>query len=87
MKLGDVVSSIEINIVKLTDYALLMCVVGFGLRMVGKTERLRNLGEIILGFGILFSQGNFFIPFDCLFQYFPLSNSRGSEKLRMYKLM
>ncbi len=39
---------------KLTDYALLMCAVGFGMRMLAKSERLRNTGEIILGFGILF---------------------------------
>jgi len=39
---------------KLTDYALLMIAVGFGMRMMGKTDRIRNIGEIILGFGILF---------------------------------
>ncbi len=39
---------------KLTDYALLMCAIGFALRMLGKTEKIRNSGEIILGFGILF---------------------------------
>ena len=39
---------------KLTDYALLMIAVGFGLRMLSKSERIKNIGEIILGFGILF---------------------------------
>jgi len=39
---------------KLTDYALLMIAVGFGMRMMGKTDNIRNIGEIILGFGILF---------------------------------
>lgn len=39
---------------KLTDYALLMCAIGFAMRMMGKTEKIRNSGEIILGFGILF---------------------------------
>ena len=39
---------------KLTDYALLMCAVGFAMRMMGKSEKLRNCGEILLGFGILF---------------------------------
>jgi phosphate:Na+ symporter len=39
---------------KLTDYALLMCAIGFTLRMLGKTEKIRDSGEILLGFGILF---------------------------------
>jgi phosphate:Na+ symporter len=39
---------------KLTDYALLMVAVGFLLRLVGKTEKTRAIGDIILGFGILF---------------------------------
>ncbi len=39
---------------KLTDYALLMCAIGFGMRMMGKSEKIRNCGEIVLGFGILF---------------------------------
>ncbi len=39
---------------KLTDYALLMCAIGFALRMLGKSEKIRNLGEVLLGFGILF---------------------------------
>ncbi len=39
---------------KLTDYALLMIAVGFGLQMFSKDENSRNVGEMILGFGILF---------------------------------
>ncbi len=39
---------------KLTDYALLMIAVGFGLRMFVKSEKVRILGEVIMGFGILF---------------------------------
>ena len=39
---------------KLTDYALLMVFIGAGLRMFARTERLRDIGDIILGFGILF---------------------------------
>jgi len=39
---------------KLTDYALLMVFIGAVMRMFAKTERVRNIGEIILGFGILF---------------------------------
>jgi len=39
---------------KLTDYALLMIAIGFGMQMVAKKDDLKNIGEIILGFGILF---------------------------------
>jgi phosphate:Na+ symporter len=39
---------------KLTDYALLMIVVGFGMQLVAKTDDIKNIGELILGFGILF---------------------------------
>ncbi len=39
---------------KLTDYAMLMIAVGFGLRMLGQGEKAKGIGEVILGFGILF---------------------------------
>jgi phosphate:Na+ symporter len=39
---------------KLTDYALLMIAVGFALRMFGRSEGAKGIGEIVLGFGILF---------------------------------
>jgi len=39
---------------KLTDYALLMIAVGFGLRMFAKQDNIRHIGDVILGFGILF---------------------------------
>jgi len=39
---------------KLTDYALLMIAAGFGLRMLGKSDRMKSIGDILLGFGILF---------------------------------
>ncbi|MCP3900328.1 MAG: Na/Pi cotransporter family protein [Desulfobacteraceae bacterium] len=39
---------------KLTDYALLMVAIGFLLKMLGKTQNSKNIGDIILGFGILF---------------------------------
>jgi phosphate:Na+ symporter len=39
---------------KLTDYALLMIAVGFGFKIFAKTDNTRNIGEAILGFGILF---------------------------------
>ncbi len=39
---------------KLTDYALLMIAIGFALHMFGKTQTTKNIGDVILGFGILF---------------------------------
>jgi phosphate:Na+ symporter len=39
---------------KLTDYALLMIAVGIGLRMLGESDNLKNTGDILLGFGLLF---------------------------------
>ncbi|MBU4129557.1 MAG: Na/Pi symporter, partial [Proteobacteria bacterium] len=39
---------------KLTDYALLMVAIGFAMKLAGKTERAKSVGDIILGFGILF---------------------------------
>lgn len=39
---------------KLTDYALLMIAVGFFMQMSSKKDNLKNIGEIILGFGLLF---------------------------------
>ncbi len=39
---------------KLTDYALLMIAIGFGLKFLSRHARVRDIGEAILGFGILF---------------------------------
>jgi len=39
---------------KLTDYALLMVAIGFCLKLMGKTEKSKSVGDIVLGFGILF---------------------------------
>ena len=39
---------------KLTDYALLILAIGFGFRMFGKSENLKSLGDVLLGFGMLF---------------------------------
>ena len=39
---------------KVTDYALLMIAVGFSLRFFAKNDNTQNIGELILGFGILF---------------------------------
>ncbi len=39
---------------KLTDYALLLIFIGAVLRMFARSDRVRSIGDIILGFGILF---------------------------------
>jgi len=39
---------------KLTDYALLMIAVGFGLRFMGKRRTFQDVGQVLLGFGLLF---------------------------------
>jgi len=39
---------------KLTDYALIMIAVGVGMQLFTKEDRIRSIGSIILGFGILF---------------------------------
>ena len=53
---ADIGTTITAQIIafKLTDYALMMIAIGFGLRMSAKNKHLRNIGEILLGFGILF---------------------------------
>ncbi len=39
---------------KLTDYALLMIAIGFGMKYMGRNQSWRNLGDVTLGFGLLF---------------------------------
>ena len=39
---------------KLTDYALPMIALGFATKLLGKKDSMRNLGNVLLGFGILF---------------------------------
>ncbi len=36
------------------DYALLIIAIGFGMHLIARKEKIKNIGEIILGFGILF---------------------------------
>jgi phosphate:Na+ symporter len=40
---------------KITTYSLPAIGVGFLIRMLGKSQRMRNIGSILLGFGILFT--------------------------------
>ncbi len=53
---ADIGTTITAQLVafKLTDYALLMIAVGFGLMMFGRNDNQKNIGESVLGFGILF---------------------------------
>jgi len=39
---------------KLTDYALLLIAVGFGMKFLSKRDKIRNIGDVVLGFGLLF---------------------------------
>ena len=39
---------------RFTDYALLMIAIGFAVRMFSKKDTVRHIGEVIMGFGILF---------------------------------
>ncbi len=39
---------------KLTDLALIMVSIGFGMRMFGKSQKIQSIGDILLGFGMLF---------------------------------
>ena len=39
---------------EITSYALLAVAIGFLMRMFGRTQKTRNIGQIVLGFGILF---------------------------------
>ncbi|MEN8199496.1 MAG: Na/Pi cotransporter family protein [Thermodesulfobacteriota bacterium] len=39
---------------KLTDSAMAMIVIGFGMRLLGKSDQVKSMGDILLGFGMLF---------------------------------
>jgi phosphate:Na+ symporter len=38
----------------LTDYAIMMIALGFGLRLLSKKDTLKNIGDSVFGFGLLF---------------------------------
>ncbi len=40
---------------KITTYSMPAIGVGFAIRMLGRTQKVRNIGSILLGFGILFT--------------------------------
>ncbi len=39
---------------KFTDYALLLAALGFAMRLFAKSDNMKNIGDVILGFGVLF---------------------------------
>ncbi len=60
---------------KITNYALPMVGVGFLISVLGKTQRTRSIGQVMIGFGILFLGINFMKEaFD------PLKDSQGVQE-------
>jgi phosphate:Na+ symporter len=53
---ADIGTTVTAQIIafKVTDYALIMIAIGFGFQVIPKEDNIRNLGEIIFGFGVLF---------------------------------
>ncbi|MCF7826596.1 MAG: Na/Pi cotransporter family protein [Candidatus Marinimicrobia bacterium] len=53
---ADIGSTVTAQLIafNLSDYALVMIILGFGISMFGKTDHQKNLGESLMGFGILF---------------------------------
>ncbi len=49
------VSILGIGAMKITTYALPAIGIGFLLRIAGRTQKIRSIGNIILGFGLLFT--------------------------------
>ncbi len=46
--------TVQLIAFKITDYALLMIAVGFLVQLISKSQKIKYLGQTILGFGILF---------------------------------
>ena len=62
-------------IFKITNYALPMVGVGFLINVLGKTERTRSIGQVMIGFGVLFLGIHFMKEaFD------PLKDSQGVQE-------
>ncbi|MBC8193368.1 MAG: Na/Pi cotransporter family protein [Candidatus Marinimicrobia bacterium] len=53
---ADIGSTVTAQLIafKVSDYALIMIILGFGISMFGKSDHQKNLGESLMGFGILF---------------------------------
>ncbi len=52
--IGTTIVVVMLSIKSITDIALLIVAAGFGLQMVGRTRKSREIGSIILGFGLIF---------------------------------
>jgi phosphate:Na+ symporter len=71
-----IVSISGIGAFKITAYALPSIGIGFLMRTIGKTVKVRNIGDIILGFGILFIGIGFLKD-----AFSPLQESEAVQKL------
>ena len=60
---------------KVTDYALPAVAIGFALHIFGRTQRSKNVGQILVGFGILFIGICFMKD-----AFIPLKESEGAHK-------
>jgi len=60
---------------KVTDYALPAVAIGFALQIFGRTQRSKNVGQILVGFGILFIGICFMKD-----AFSPLKESEGAHK-------
>jgi len=60
---------------KVTDYALPAVAIGFALQIFGRTQRAKNVGQILVGFGILFIGICFMKD-----AFSPLKESEGAHK-------
>ncbi len=60
---------------KVTDYAFPAVAIGFALQIFGRTQRTKNVGQILVGFGVLFI-GIYFMKE----AFSPLEDSEGAHK-------
>ena len=64
---------------KITNYALPAVGVGFLMTIVGKSQRARNIGQILLGFGLLFLGIHFMKD-----AFAPLKDSEGAKEMLLW---
>ncbi|MHC4659984.1 MAG: Na/Pi cotransporter family protein [Planctomycetota bacterium] len=69
----------SLAVFKITTYSLPAIGIGFLMQMVGKTHRIRNIGNILLGFGILFTGIDFMKK-----GFSPLQDSQQVQQVLIY---
>lgn len=52
--IGTTLVVVMLSIKSITDMALLIVAMGFGLEMTGRSRRIREIGGIVVGFGLIF---------------------------------